>query len=160
MNDFTAVLTFIAAMGCGLNGGIFFAFSTFVMAGLRRLPPAQGVAAMQSINVTAPTPAFMGLFLGTAVVSLAAMVVTLFDWQSPASVYVVAGGAAYLAGCIILTVAFHVPRNNRLADLDPNSTEAADYWRKYLAEWVAGNHVRTLAGLTAAALFTAALLTG
>lgn len=30
-------------------GGVFFAFSTFVMDGLRRLPPAQGIAAMQSI---------------------------------------------------------------------------------------------------------------
>jgi uncharacterized membrane protein len=32
-------------------GGIFFAFSAFVMKALDRLPPAQGIAAMQSINV-------------------------------------------------------------------------------------------------------------
>jgi hypothetical protein len=38
--------------------GVFFAFSSFVMAALRRLPAAQGIAAMQSIHVTAVTPVF------------------------------------------------------------------------------------------------------
>ena len=44
------LLTFIAALGSGLVAGIFFAFSNFVMKALARVPPAQGVAAMQSIN--------------------------------------------------------------------------------------------------------------
>ncbi len=35
---------------CGLVAGVFFAFSTFVMSGLARLPPADGIRAMQSIN--------------------------------------------------------------------------------------------------------------
>ena len=34
----TSTLTFISAIGCGLIGGVFFAFSTFVMQGLGRLP--------------------------------------------------------------------------------------------------------------------------
>jgi uncharacterized membrane protein len=51
MVGFFFVLTVVAALGCGLNAGVFFAFSSFVMAALRRLPPAQGIAAMQSINV-------------------------------------------------------------------------------------------------------------
>jgi uncharacterized membrane protein len=40
-------LTLAAALGCGLVGGVFFAFSSFVMAALRRLPPADGIAAMK-----------------------------------------------------------------------------------------------------------------
>ena len=39
------VLTLVTALGCGLVGGIFFAFSSFVMRALTRLPPAQGIAA-------------------------------------------------------------------------------------------------------------------
>jgi uncharacterized membrane protein len=39
-----------AALGSGLVGGVFFAFSTFVMRALARVPAAQGIAAMQSIN--------------------------------------------------------------------------------------------------------------
>jgi uncharacterized membrane protein len=42
------VATLVGALGCGLVAGIFFAFSRFAMAGLRRLEPAQGIAAMQS----------------------------------------------------------------------------------------------------------------
>ena len=45
-----------AAVGAGVNGGVFFAFSSFVMPALQRLPDAQGIAAMQSVNVTAVRP--------------------------------------------------------------------------------------------------------
>jgi uncharacterized membrane protein len=39
-------------LGSGLIAGVFFAFSTFVMKALARLPAAHGIAAMQSINVS------------------------------------------------------------------------------------------------------------
>ena len=45
------IITFLAALGCGLIAGAFFAFSTFVMKVLARLPTSHGIAAMQSINV-------------------------------------------------------------------------------------------------------------
>src|SRR3546814_16581511 len=43
--------SFAAAFGAALVGGVFFGFSNFVMAGLGRTPPEQGVAAMNSINI-------------------------------------------------------------------------------------------------------------
>ena len=46
-------LKLFAVLGCGLVAGVFFAFSAFVMSALARLQPAQGIAAMQSINITA-----------------------------------------------------------------------------------------------------------
>ena len=67
----------VAAVGAGCNGGVLFAFSAFVMPALQRLPTAQGVAAMQSINVTAVRPPFMLVFGGTALVCLALIVVAL-----------------------------------------------------------------------------------
>jgi uncharacterized membrane protein len=59
-------LALVSALGCGLMAGAFFAFSAFVMNALARLPPAQGIAAMRSINVAAITPAFTGALFGTA----------------------------------------------------------------------------------------------
>ena len=56
MDGFLAALTVVAALGCGLNAGVFFAFSSFVMKALARLQPALGIAAMQSINLVAVTP--------------------------------------------------------------------------------------------------------
>lgn len=43
-------LTIAAALGAGATGGVLFGFSSFVMDGLARLPPAQGIAAMRSTS--------------------------------------------------------------------------------------------------------------
>ena len=56
--------TLVTALGCGLVAGVFFAFSSFVMPALRRLTPERGIAAMQSINELAVTPAFMTALSG------------------------------------------------------------------------------------------------
>jgi uncharacterized membrane protein len=56
MDDLLVALTLVTALGCGLSAGALFAFSSFVMQAMARLPTAQGIAAMQSINVMAPTP--------------------------------------------------------------------------------------------------------
>jgi hypothetical protein len=57
----------VAAVGSALIAGLFFAFSTFVMTALFRLPVDQGVAAMQSINKVILGSLFMPVFFGTAV---------------------------------------------------------------------------------------------
>jgi hypothetical protein len=53
LDPWLVVLAFAGALGSGLMAGAFFAFSTFVMRALARLPAAEGIAAMQSINVAA-----------------------------------------------------------------------------------------------------------
>ncbi len=73
-------LTLITALGCGLVAGILFAFSTSVMQALARLPAAQGIAAMQSINVVVINPWFMGAFLGTAAACVLVVVMSLLSW--------------------------------------------------------------------------------
>ncbi len=60
-------LTLLAALGCGLMAGLFFAFSVCVMKALERLPSAAGITAMQSINVAIINPVFLAVFFGTAV---------------------------------------------------------------------------------------------
>ncbi len=50
MSGLPYAVTLASALGCGLVAGVFYAFSTFVMPALKRLPPAQGIVAMQSIN--------------------------------------------------------------------------------------------------------------
>ena len=158
MNDeFLVGLTFITALGCGLNGGVFFGFSSFIMTALGRLPPPQGIAAMQSINVYAVTPVFMMALFGTALASIGLIVATLY--RSPAaSGYLLGGSALYLVGTILVTIIFNVPRNNALAGVDPESADGPRVWADYLVTWTMWNHVRTVSGLAAAALLTLALM--
>jgi uncharacterized membrane protein len=145
----TDVLTIAAAVGCGAVGGAFFAFSSFVMRALDRLPAAQGIAAMQSINVVVINPVFMTALFGTG----AACVALAIADPSP----VVLGAAAtYLLGVLGTTMAYNVPRNDALAALDPGAAEAPSAWRGYVREWTIANHVRAVAGLAAAGALYAA----
>jgi uncharacterized membrane protein len=160
MDGVLFALTLVTALGCGAMGGVFFAFSGFVMQGLRRLPAAQGIAAMQSINVTAVTPAFMGALFGTALACIALIVAGLTMLDEPFAPYLVGGGGLYVVGTIALTIAYHVPRNDALAKVDPQSAGAASTWTRYDAEWTAGNHVRAAAALAAATALAVALHLG
>jgi uncharacterized membrane protein len=87
-------LTVIAALGCGLIAGVFYAFSVMVMRSLAQLPAEHGVAAMQVINVAALRPVFLWVFTGTAAVCAAVVVGSLVDWDD-ASPYLVVGGLLY-----------------------------------------------------------------
>ncbi|KYF70071.1 anthrone oxygenase family protein [Sorangium cellulosum] len=158
MNDsifFT--LTLVSALGSGLMAGTFFAFSTFVMGALARLPPAQGIAAMQSINVVVLNPVFLGVFTGTAATCVLLVIAALLTWVKPGAGWALAGGLLYVVGTFIETLTFHVPRNNALAAVDPASAESARRWADYITSWTAGNHVRTAAALVAAAALTVGL---
>jgi uncharacterized membrane protein len=132
-----------------LVGGVFFAFSTFVMRALADLPPAQGILAMQRINITVINPWFLGVFLGTA--PLIGITAFLVRDNSQSFGWLLASFVVYLAGSVGVTMVFNVPRNNRLAALEATSPEAATYWPIYLREWLRWNHVRCLAALFAAA---------
>jgi uncharacterized membrane protein len=140
-----------------VGAGVFFAFSTFVMQGLARLPPAQGMQAMQSINVTAVTPAFMSVLFGTAVAAMAAGVTALLSWQRPGSGWLLLGGVLYVLGVIGVTAAFNVPRNDALAAVEPARADAALLWARYMSGWTAWNHVRAVAALGALVCFILAL---
>jgi uncharacterized membrane protein len=160
LNSVTFVLALLSALGFGLAAGVFFAFSTFVMPALARLPATQGIAAMQSINVKAINPWFMTALFGTAVVGLAAAVAGLIDLDESYAPYLVGGGVIYVVGTIGVTMAFNVPRNNALAKLDPAGAEASGYWARYLEEWTRWNHVRTVAPFLAAGLEIVAIHLG
>jgi uncharacterized membrane protein len=153
-----AIATFAAALGAGLIGGVFFAFSSFVMGALARLPAPQGIAAMQSINIVVINPLFLGVMFGTGAVSIGLVGAALLRWHVPGAAYLLAGGTIYLAGCILVTMFGNVPRNNALAAWDPNAAEAAALWGDFVSTWTAWNHVRTMASLIASALFMLALI--
>jgi uncharacterized membrane protein len=157
MDGFLFVLTLFAALGCAMMAGVFFAFSAFVMKALARLPAEQGVAAMQAINVAAVTFAFMAALFGTAVACGALAVSALFAWDKHFAPYLLVGSALYLIGTILLTIAYHVPRNEALAGVEPRSAEAESHWMRYLSSWTTWNHLRAAAALAAAATLTIAL---
>jgi len=152
------ILTFTGALGSALVAGIFFAFSTFVMAALGRIPAEQGVAAMQSINITVINPLFMLAFMGTGALCLALAAGSYVRWDETAGKLILLASLIYLVGCIGVTMVFNVPLNDALAVVQPGTPEAATLWTRYLVDWTFWNHVRTVAPLVSAGLFIVALL--
>ena len=57
----------------------------------------------------------------------------------------------------MLTIVYHVPRNDALALVDPSSPGAARAWAHYLQPWTAWNHVRTVTALAGTTAFILAL---
>jgi uncharacterized membrane protein len=152
-------LLWCSAIGTGLIGGVYFAFSTFVMAALGRCGPAHGIVAMNSISSTILHSLFMPLFYGTTLTStvLAAFALLRWDGSRSMAVLVIAAAIVYVLGMFVCTVVFNVPLNDALAVVDPASREGALVWGRYLDSWTFWNHVRTVASLAAAVLFTFAL---
>ncbi len=147
-------LMLFTAIGSALTAGIFFAFSTFVMKALAQQPIAQGIATMQSINITVINPWFMAAFFGPAVVCILLTISLLLQWHQPGFIYWLAGSLLYLIGTIGVTLFCNVPLNDALAIVRPDSAEGTALWTRYLNDWTFWNHVRTVAAVLAAALFT------
>jgi uncharacterized membrane protein len=151
------ILAFFLCVGAGTVGGIFFAFSTFVMQALAQLPNNQGAAAMQRINVAVLNPLFLGVFMGTALLSAACLIAAFVPLTALRSALLVAASILYLVGCFFVTIRRNVPMNERLARLDSESSQSAEYWPAYARAWSMWNHVRTTASLASAACSAAAL---
>jgi uncharacterized membrane protein len=156
MDRFQTLLLWISALGALLIAGVFFAFSNFVMSGLGRLPSKDGIAAMNSINVTVINPVFMIVFLGTGIAAAVLAVMSFSSLPEPSAVKILAAAAIYLTGSIGMTMAFNVPLNDVLAAASGSAGDAS-LWANYLKTWTLWNHARCLASLAAGALLFSAL---
>ena len=149
-----AVLKWIliaACVGSGMMAGLFAAFSTFMMKALSSLSDSNGIQAMQAINRFIVRPSFLLVFFGTGV--LCALSV-LLGWNvlGDARLTAIAAAAVYIVACILSTIVFNVPLNDRLERADPTSEEGRALWAHYLSRWTRWNHVRSVATLISTVL--------
>lgn len=145
----TLPLAILAALGAGMVSGLFFVFSNTIMAALSRMPPEQGMAAMQHINRVILNPVFLGIFVGTAVLSLLLLVWSGMNLRHPAAPWLLIAALAYLVGSFGLTRALNVPLNITLDRLQASAAIAATQWPAYVGPWLRWNHVRTAASIVA-----------
>lgn len=160
MDALVVVLTWISALGSALIAGVFFGFSTFIMRALGSRPPAEGIAAMQAINVVVVRSGFIAAFFATAISSGVLALIALLGWDDPRAAWWLVGAFLYVIGTFVLTIGRNVPLNDQLAAVDPASAEGTRVWARYLSEWTYWNTLRTVASLAATAAFIVALGTG
>ncbi len=142
-----------AILAFAFVGGVFLAFSDFIMRSLALTSGHGGVEAMQVINREVFRWVFMALFLGMAPVSLILACYGAFALSGAAGILITLAGLVYLFGCFGVTVFFNVPMNEALAGMETSSETTRDYWlQTYLPRWTFWNSVRTLACAVSAAL--------
>ena len=155
MSPFLFFLMQFAILAYALVGGVFLAFSDFIMRSLSLTGGVGGVEAMQVINREVFRWVFMALFLGMAAVSLVISGYAAISLSGPAGTLILLSGIVYLVGCFGVTVVFNVPMNEALAALPRGSEQAAAYWEYYLTRWTRWNTIRSVLGAAGTALLAA-----
>ena len=140
-------LLICALLGSAIIGGVFFAFSSFVMPALYRLPGNEGLRAMQSINKVVINPWFMTPFLGTTILSLA---IIILSTAGKCSFLAATGPALYIFGVFMVTAFGNVPLNNQLETMATEQERV--FWKSYYHKWTSLNHIRTLASILSTVL--------
>ncbi|GGH41355.1 Uncharacterized membrane protein [Cribrihabitans marinus] len=154
MSPFLFYLIHLAVLAYALVGGVFLAFSDFIMRALAATSGHGGAEAMQAINREVFRWVFMTLFLGLAALSLALIVHAAVGPSRPGAMLIGMAGLVYLLGCFGVTIVCNVPMNETLARMDLSQDATRAYWTgTYLPRWTFWNTVRTIAcGLSAALL--------
>jgi uncharacterized membrane protein len=160
LDDILFTSTVLAALGSGLIAGAFFVFSSSILPALSRLPPPEGILAMQTITSTMQGPLFMLAFFATAIFAAGLGIAAPLIWSEPAAPYLLAGSLLFINGPFGLTLLKNLPLNAKLARVKPESDNGAAVWDEFLPAWRTWNHVRTATSLAAAACFTMALVEG
>lgn len=153
MSSATFLLLQATILAYALIGGVFLAFSDFIMRSLARTGGVGGVDAMQVINREVFRWVFMVLFIGMAPLSLLiAGYGGIYVGGGPGALMMIAG-LLYFFGCFCITVFLNVPMNEALAGMDVSDPATQDYWTStYLPRWTFWNTVRTVASAVSAAL--------
>ena len=159
MDQLIPVVGTMALLGSALVGGILFAFSSFVMKALARVPSAEGIGAMQSINVVVLNPLVSGCVHGNGRGVARRGLARLGRLGSSLRGLLPGRGLSSTSwGTFLVTVLGNVPLNDQLAAVSATDPAARDVWEHYLGRWTLWNHVRTAAALVAALLYTLGLM--
>lgn len=162
MSTVRKALLALAATTVGLTSGVMFCYQVAVMPGLGQLPDRQFVTAFQAIDRSIVNPVFLvGTFLGGAVWLVAATAVHRRERRRFR--LLAAASAIYVLGVVLVTVAGHVPMNERLARVTVASSSDAEVAlarSEFEGPWNQLHLVRTGASVVSLVLVSLALVAG
>jgi uncharacterized membrane protein len=141
-----------ATLAMGMMAGVFFAYTTAVMPGLRRTDDRTFVAAFQWIDRSIVNPVFLSLFLGALpLTGLAAVLFLVDDDGGDVAPWTIAAFVLYLY-VVVSTLRVNMPRNDATKQAgDPDEIADLAAVRQRFGEdvWTRWNHIRTLASTAA-----------
>lgn len=156
-------LLIVSTLGLGLIAGFFYTYEVSVMRGFARLPHAEFISAMQSVNATIRNWAFAPSFFGSAVLAVATALLFRREWRKLQGMLVLGAALFYTIGALFLTMRINVPMNEWLAAQGPAALMPSPgaIRVQYEADWVFWNLVRTInSGIAFVMMATALWLDG
>ena len=153
----TDLVLLAATVTTGLVAGLLYVFAHAVMPGLGKADDRVLVTAFQRIDAAIANPWMMATFLGSPVLTAAALVIDLAGDRA-AVPWLVAALILVLA-TVLVTASVHLPLNRALHEIDtadPAATAAGR--RAFETRWVRWNVVRTVTSTASFTALAAALL--
>lgn len=145
-----------ATLATAMVAGLLFCFAHSVMPGLGALDDREFLTAFQRIDAAISNPWMMLAFLGSPVLTLAALIFHL-PGRSPAVPWLVLA-LVLVAVTVLITGVINLPLNVAIQDAAPELWDAADLRSRFEGRWVRWNVVRTVTSTGALAALCWALL--
>jgi len=140
-------------------GGVFLAFSDFIMRSLRNTSGTGGIEAMQIINREVFHWVFMVAFIGLAPMSLVLLGYASLSLTGSGAILLRLAAISYLVGVFGITIARNVPLNTTLDGMDLAAESTRQFWlADYVPDWTFWNSVRTFASLLTSGLCLSGLV--
>ena len=156
----TDIVLVLATVTVGLTAGVMFCYRIAVMPGLHQLDDRDFVRAYQRIDQQIVHPLFVGVsFFGGGVLLIAAT--ALQDATTSGFVLLAVATVVYVVAVLVLTMAWHVPRNEALARCAVDTAtddEVARARARFEVPWNRLHLVRTVASIASLTLLAVALL--
>lgn len=157
--QWTLYFCLFLALWSAVIGGVFSAFSEFVMSGLLKTESAGGIEAMQHINRDVIKTQFVAGIFSIAFFSVLFALYSITVFEGPVLVTLILAPIVYLPTVFLMTMFGNVPMNNHLERLDHNSAEAQTYWVIYVRDWTRLNHLRSIGSVLTAGLYIISAIT-
>lgn len=146
--DLLEIALLLFALLSALVAGLVFTFAIIVMPGIRSMGDRDYLMAFKVMDrvIQNNHPVFMLVWLGSAVVVLAATVWGIWRLEGLDRILLIVAGVIYIFGVHVPTVTINVPINNHLQaqDLDALSeTELRALAETYETRWLRWNTIRT-----------------
>ena len=133
----------IAIICFGFIGGVYTAFSFFVMHSLKKINPLEAIRIMNTINSVILKSPFMFLFFLSSFIAVILFLKNLILLKIIYNQFL--SSLIFLVGMFLCTATKNVPLNKKLANFNLHdiSCDPEIEWDYYYKNWIKWNHIRT-----------------
>ena len=163
MNSLDVALVF-AALTCSLVTGFIFTYAVVVMPGFSKLNDKEFLRAFQVTDgvIQNNQPLFMLTWVGSIISVLSVIAISIFSLGFSEAWIMFVVGLIYLLGVQGITIAIHLPLNNRIQAIDINNMNDQslnEERTKFETRWNNFNNIRTFIAFATSMSFLLILIT-